>query len=78
LTLEEARDLFVPNGFFGCEADRRMVAWAYNHKVNPMSVRRSGMMSSDIDPLGRHRHDQGGRRSLQAGGKALHHFAYRV
>lgn len=47
-TLEDVRDLFVPNFFFGCEADDRMVAWAFNSKVNPMGARLNAMMSSDI------------------------------
>ncbi|MEX0803002.1 MAG: amidohydrolase family protein [Candidatus Binatia bacterium] len=47
-SLGEIRDLFVPNFFFGCEADDRMVAWAFNSKVNPMGVRLGAMMSSDI------------------------------
>jgi predicted TIM-barrel fold metal-dependent hydrolase len=47
-TIEDVRDLFIPNFFFGCEADDRMVAWAFNNKVNPMGVRLNAMMSSDI------------------------------
>jgi len=47
-SIEDIRDLFVPNFFFGCEADDRMVAWAFNTKVNPMGVRLGAMMSSDI------------------------------
>ena len=47
-SLEDVRDLFIPNFFFGCEADDRMVAWAFNRKVNPMGVRLNAMMSSDI------------------------------
>ena len=47
-SIEDIRDLFVPNFFFGCEADDRMVAWAFNAKVNPMGARLGAMMSSDI------------------------------
>jgi hypothetical protein len=47
-TIEDIRDLFVPNFFFGCEADDRMVAWAFDSKVNPMGARLGAMMSSDI------------------------------
>ena len=47
-SIEDIRDLFVPNFFFGCEADDRMVAWAFNTKVNPMGARLGAMMSSDI------------------------------
>ncbi|MDH3445155.1 MAG: amidohydrolase, partial [Deltaproteobacteria bacterium] len=47
-TIEDIRNLFVPNFFFGCEADDRMVAWAFDGKVNPMGVKLGAMMSSDI------------------------------
>jgi hypothetical protein len=47
-SLEDIRDLFVPNFFFGCEADDRMVAGAFNSRVNPMGIRLGAMMSSDI------------------------------
>jgi hypothetical protein len=33
---EELRDRFVPSFYFGCEADDRMIAWAFNEKVNPL------------------------------------------
>ncbi len=46
--VEDLRDLFVNNFYFGCEADDPMVAWAFNSKVNPMGVRIKAMMSSDI------------------------------
>ncbi len=46
--LEDIKDLFIPNFFFGCEADDRTVAWAFDTKVNPMGVRLGAMMSSDI------------------------------
>jgi hypothetical protein len=42
------RDLFIPNFYYGCEADDPMVAWAFNSKVNPMGVKLKAMMSSDI------------------------------
>lgn len=47
-SIEDIKDLFVPSFFFGCEADDRMVAWAFNAKVNPMGARLGAMMSSDI------------------------------
>jgi predicted TIM-barrel fold metal-dependent hydrolase len=47
-TIEDIRDLFVPNFFFGCEANDRTVAWAFDSKVNPLGVRLGAMMSSDI------------------------------
>lgn len=46
--LEDLRDLFIPNFYFGCEADDPMVAWAFNAKTNPMGVKLKAMMSSDI------------------------------
>ncbi|MCH7553122.1 MAG: amidohydrolase family protein [Chloroflexi bacterium] len=45
---EDIRDLFVPNFFFGCEADDPMNAWAFNGKVNPFGARLRAMVSSDI------------------------------
>jgi predicted TIM-barrel fold metal-dependent hydrolase len=47
-TLEDLRDLFIPNFYFGCEADDPMAAWAFNAKINPMGARLKAMMSSDI------------------------------
>ncbi len=44
----DLRDRFVPNFFFGCEADDGMNAVAFNEKLNPMGVRLSAMLSSDI------------------------------
>ncbi|MGZ8454241.1 MAG: hypothetical protein ACXWZE_19315 [Candidatus Binatia bacterium] len=46
--LEDLRDLFIPNFYFGCEADDPMVAWAFNAKTNPMGAKLKAMMSSDI------------------------------
>jgi predicted TIM-barrel fold metal-dependent hydrolase len=45
---EDIRDLFVPNFFFGCEADDPMNAWAFNAKVNPFGARLNAVFSSDI------------------------------
>ncbi|MBY0509974.1 MAG: amidohydrolase family protein [Rhodospirillaceae bacterium] len=45
---EDIRDLFVPNFYFGCEADDPMVAWAFNDKVNPMGAKLRAMFGSDI------------------------------
>ncbi len=44
----DLRDRFVPNFFFGCEADDRMNAVAFNEKLNPMGARFGAMLSSDI------------------------------
>lgn len=45
---EDIRDLFIPHFYFGCEADDRMNAWAFNTKVNPCGARLKAMFSSDI------------------------------
>jgi len=47
-SLEDLRGLFIPNFYFGCEADDPMAAWAFNTKINPMGARLKAMMSSDI------------------------------
>ncbi|MGH7935149.1 MAG: amidohydrolase family protein [Candidatus Binataceae bacterium] len=44
----DIRDLFVPNFYFGCEADDPMNAWAFNSKVNPFGARLNAIFSSDI------------------------------
>jgi predicted TIM-barrel fold metal-dependent hydrolase len=48
VSAEDIRDLFVPRFFFGCEADDRLNAMAFNTKVNPMGVRFQAMFGSDI------------------------------
>jgi predicted TIM-barrel fold metal-dependent hydrolase len=45
---EDIRDRFVPHFFFGCEADDRMNAVAFQARLNPMGVRFGAMLSSDI------------------------------
>jgi predicted TIM-barrel fold metal-dependent hydrolase len=45
---EDIRDLFVPNFYFGCEADDPLVAWAFADKVNPMGAKMKAMIGSDI------------------------------
>ncbi len=45
---EEIRDLFVPNFYFGCEADDPMTTWAYNRKVNPYGAKLNTLFGSDI------------------------------
>lgn len=39
---------FVPNFYFGCEADDPMVAWAFADNVNPMGAKLKAMIGSDI------------------------------
>ena len=45
---EDIRDLFVPNFYFGCEADDPINAWAFNRRVNPFGVRLNALFGSDI------------------------------
>ena len=45
---EDIRDLFVPNFYFGCEADDPLVGWAFADKVNPLGARLRAMIGSDI------------------------------
>ncbi len=45
---EDIRDLFVPNFYFGCEADDPLVGWAFADKVNPMGAKLRAMIGSDI------------------------------
>jgi predicted TIM-barrel fold metal-dependent hydrolase len=34
-TIDDLRDRFVPNFYFGCEADDRLITWAFAEHVNP-------------------------------------------
>ena len=45
---EDVRDRFIPNFFFGCEADDPMNAAAFNTKIAPFGARVGAMLSSDI------------------------------
>jgi predicted TIM-barrel fold metal-dependent hydrolase len=45
---EDIRDLFVPNFYFGCEADDPLNATAFNAKMNPFGARLRAIFSSDI------------------------------
>ena len=45
---EDIRDRFVPNFFFGCEADDRMNSVAFNTRLNPFGARLGAVLSSDI------------------------------
>jgi predicted TIM-barrel fold metal-dependent hydrolase len=47
-TAEELRDLFTRPFYFGCEADDRMNAWAFNRQVNPLGARLRPLFGSDI------------------------------
>ena len=45
---EDIKNKFVPNFFFGCEADDPMLAWAFADKINPMGAQLQAMIGSDI------------------------------
>lgn len=45
---EDVRDLFVPHLYFGCEADDRLVAVAFDSRVNAFGANLKAMFSSDI------------------------------
>ena len=45
---EDIHDRFVPNFFFGCEADDPMNAVAFDAKIAPFGARVGAMLSSDI------------------------------
>ncbi|MGO9058089.1 MAG: amidohydrolase family protein [Candidatus Binataceae bacterium] len=45
---EDVRDLFVPNFYFGCEAEDPTNLAAFNTKVNPMGSRLNAMLGSDF------------------------------
>ena len=44
----DIRDLFVPNFYFGCEADDRMTACAFDSRLNHMDSKLKAVFSSDI------------------------------
>jgi predicted TIM-barrel fold metal-dependent hydrolase len=45
---EDIKNLFVPNFYFGCEADDPLNATAFDGKVNPFGARLGAIFSSDI------------------------------
>ena len=45
---QDIRDLFVPNFYFGCEADDPVNAWAFNTNVNPLGTKLNAVFGSDI------------------------------
>ncbi len=45
--IEDIRDRFVPNFFFGAEADDPTVAHAFNTRVNPLGVKLNAFWASD-------------------------------
>jgi len=47
-TIEDIRDRWVNNFFFGSESDDRTIAAAFNHKANPLGVKINAIYSSDV------------------------------
>jgi len=45
---EDLRDLFTAQFYFGCEADDRSNAWAFDRRVNPLGARLNALFGSDI------------------------------
>ncbi len=45
---EDIRDLYVPNFYFGCEAEDAMNAAAFNTRINPFGARLNAILGSDI------------------------------
>jgi predicted TIM-barrel fold metal-dependent hydrolase len=45
---QDIRDLFVPNFYFGCEADDPVTSWAFKRHVNPYGARLNTLFGSDI------------------------------
>jgi len=45
---EDVAELFVPHFYFGCEADDRNVAQAFDTRANPLGARLRAMFSSDM------------------------------
>ena len=46
--VEDIRDRFIPNFYFGCEADDPLNVWAFNRQVNPLGVQLKALLGSDI------------------------------
>jgi predicted TIM-barrel fold metal-dependent hydrolase len=44
----DIRDLFVPNFYFGCEADDPVNSWAFKDSVNPYGAKLNAIFGSDI------------------------------
>jgi predicted TIM-barrel fold metal-dependent hydrolase len=44
----DIRDLFVPNFYFGCEADDPVNSWAFKSNVNPYGAKLNAIFGSDI------------------------------
>jgi len=46
--VEDVHDRFVPNFYFGCEADDPLLAWAFDQRVNPLGARLRPIFGSDV------------------------------
>ncbi len=46
--VEDIYDLFASNFYFGCEADDRVSAWAFDRRVNRFGAQFKAMLGSDI------------------------------
>ncbi len=57
---EDIRELFMPNFYFGCEADDPINAWAFNRKLIPFGRAAQRAVRLGHRPLGRARHGRGG------------------
>ena len=44
----DIHDLFVKSFYFGCEADDKMNAWAFNRQCNPFGAQLNALFGSDI------------------------------
>ncbi len=45
---DDVRDRFVEPFFMGCEADDPLVAWAFDHRINPRGARLGALFGSDV------------------------------
>ena len=48
VSAKDIYDLFVPNFYFGCESDDRIMAWAFNEKLNQFGAKFKALIGSDI------------------------------
>ena len=47
-SIEDIRDQFQPNFYFGCEADDPQTALAFDRRLNPLQVTLKAIFGSDI------------------------------
>jgi predicted TIM-barrel fold metal-dependent hydrolase len=46
--VEDVRDCFIPNFYFGCEADDPVTPWAFDARANPLGARLRACLGSDM------------------------------